>query len=125
MPIVKPSRYSYAETIERLLKTIAGAGNTVFATIDQAAAAKQAGLSMRPMSLIVFGNPKAGTPLLDAFPLVGLDLPLKILVWEQDRAVQIAYTPSSELASRYGITGKDAVIAAMDAALSTLAGTIA
>jgi uncharacterized protein (DUF302 family) len=125
MPVVKVSRYAYSETLARLRKSVTDAGNTVFATIDQAAAAKQSGLTMRPTTLIVFGNPKAGTPLMDAFPLAALDLPLKLVVWEQDATVSVAYVTGSELAARYGITGKDALIAAIDNALSALGDSIA
>ncbi|HKE36620.1 MAG TPA: DUF302 domain-containing protein, partial [Candidatus Baltobacteraceae bacterium] len=66
------SRHSYAETIAILTKEIGAAGNTVFVTIDQAAAAQSVGLSLRPTTLIVFGNPKAGTAFMDACPLLGL-----------------------------------------------------
>jgi uncharacterized protein (DUF302 family) len=125
MPVVKVSRYAYTDTLARLLKSISDAGNTVFATIDQAAAAKQSGLTMRPTTLIVFGNPKAGTPLMEAFPLVALDLPLKLVVWEQDASVSVAYATATELASRYGIAGKDALIAAIDNALNALGNSIA
>jgi uncharacterized protein (DUF302 family) len=125
MPTVKVSRYSYTDTLARLLKSITDAGNTVFATIDQAAAAKASGLTMRPTTLIMFGNPKGGTPLMDAFPLVAIDLPLKLVVWEQDASVSVAYTTASELAARYSITGKDALIAALDNVLNSLGGSIA
>jgi uncharacterized protein (DUF302 family) len=125
MAIVTTSRYAYAETLAHLTATISGAGNTIFATIDQAAAAQQAGLTLRPTTLIVFGNPKAGTALMNAYPLVALDLPLKLVVWEQDAVVSLAYTPAAELATRYGLAGEDAVIAAMDAALTRLANTVA
>ena len=74
--IVSISRYAYGETVERLMSAIAAAGTTLFAQIDQSAAAENAGLRLRPTTLLVFGNPKAGTPLMDAFPLAALDLPL-------------------------------------------------
>jgi uncharacterized protein (DUF302 family) len=124
MPVVKQSRYSYPDTIARLHEAITHAGNTIFITIDQAAAAEGSGLTMRPTSLIVFGNPKGGTPLMEAFPLVALDLPLKLAVWQDDGAVSVAYTRASELAARYGITGKDTMIAAMDHALEALGNAI-
>jgi uncharacterized protein (DUF302 family) len=120
MPVEWKSPYSYADTVARLQKAVVDAGNTIFITIDQAAAAKQVGLTLRPTALIVFGNPKGGTLLMDAFPLAALDLPLKLLVWEDDAAVHVAYTPAHELAARYTVSGKDALIAAMDAALKSL-----
>jgi uncharacterized protein (DUF302 family) len=125
MTVVTRSRYTYADTVAHLTKSIADAGNTIFATIDQAAAAKRAGLGLRPTMLIVFGNPKAGTSLMDSNPLAALDLPLKLLTWEEDAAVYVAHVPASELAARNNITGKDALIAAMDAALKGLAASIA
>jgi len=122
--VVTRSRYPYAETVSRLVTTITQAGNTVFATIDQAAAAQTAGLSLRPTTLIVFGNPKGGTLLMDAFPLVALDLPLKLLVWQDGDAVSVAHTPAAEIAARYGVTGKDALVATMDAALRMLTDSV-
>lgn len=122
--IVKISKHSYADTIAKLSSAITAAGNTIFATIDQAAAAASVGLSMRPTTLIIFGNPKAGTGLMVAFPLSGLDLPLKLLVWEEKGVVSVAYTPASEIAVRYHVTGMDPLIANMDHALDTLTGLI-
>ncbi|HEY6464400.1 MAG TPA: DUF302 domain-containing protein [Candidatus Acidoferrales bacterium] len=117
--ITKQSRYSYSETIVRLSKAIEDGGNTIFATIDQSAAALGAGLTLRPTSLFIFGNPKGGTPLMDAFPLVALELPLKLLVWEADGRVSVAFVPMADVATRYDVTGMDARIAAMDRALET------
>jgi Domain of unknown function DUF302 len=71
--MTKRRRLQYAETVETLKDSIAKAGNTIFASIDQSAAAASVGLTLRPMTLLAFGNPKAGTPLMDSFPLVGLD----------------------------------------------------
>jgi len=122
--MVKQSRYSYSDTIARLSKAIVDAGNRVFATIDQSRAAADAGLTLRPTSLIIFGNPKGGTPLMAAFPLVALDLPQKMLVWEEDGRVKVGYTQMSEIAQRYNITGRDAQITAMDHALDLLSATV-
>jgi uncharacterized protein (DUF302 family) len=123
--MVKQSRSSYADTIAALSKAIADAGNTIFATIDQAAAAKSTGLSLRPTTLMIFGNPKGGTPLMEAFPLIALDLPLKLLIWEDGAVVNVAYTPASEIASRYGVPANDPRIAAMDRALTALSDSVA
>ena len=76
------SPYPFADTVQRLLSAFSGHGIKVFATIDQMAEAIAAGLSMPPTTLIIFGSPKAGTPLMLAQPLSGLDLPLKVLVSE-------------------------------------------
>ncbi len=122
--MVKQSRYSFADTVARLSKSITDAGITIFATIDQAAAAASAGLTLRPTTLIIFGNPKAGTPLMQAFPLLALELPLKLLVWEDGGVVSVAYTPLSEIAKRYGVSGMDQQIAAMDRGLENLASSV-
>ena len=119
------SRLAYAETIETLKEAIVKAGNTIFACIDQTAAAQGAGLTLRPTMLIVFGNPRGGTPLMDAFPLVALDLPLKLLVWEDSLGVNVAYVPMSDIAARYGVTGMDARIEAMDRAVDSLISSVA
>jgi len=122
---VKTSRLSYAQTVAALSEAITSAGNTIFATIDQAAAAAGVGLSLRPTTLIVFGNPKGGTGLMAAFPLTALDLPLKLLVYEEDGAVKVAYVAASVIAERYAVTGMDALIANMDHVLDALTGSVA
>jgi uncharacterized protein (DUF302 family) len=125
LPVVRLSRYPYRETIERLCRAIVDGGNTVFATIDQAAAAARAGLTLRPTTLIVFGNPAGGTPLMARSPLLALDLPLKFLIFEEAGAVSVAYAPMSEIARRYGVTEPQAQVAAIDRALGVLAGSVA
>ncbi|MGC2130527.1 MAG: DUF302 domain-containing protein [Candidatus Aquilonibacter sp.] len=124
MATTKKSRHSFAATITQLSTAIATGGNTIFATIDQAAAAHGVGMTLRPTTLIVFGNPKGGTPLMDAFPLVALDLPLKLLVWQDGESVNVTYVPMSEIASRYGVTGMDARVEAMDHALDALTNAV-
>jgi uncharacterized protein (DUF302 family) len=122
--VVKTSRYSYADTIAKLSAAITGAGNRVFATIDQTAAATSVGLTLRPTTLIVFGNPKGGTGLMAAFPLTALDLPLKLVVWEEQGLVSVAYVPPEEIAARYNVTGMDALIANMSHALDALTNLV-
>jgi uncharacterized protein (DUF302 family) len=122
--VTKRSRLSYKETLATLAQHITGGGNTIFATIDQAAAAQSAGTTLRPTTLIVFGNPKAGTPLMDAFPLVGLELPLKIQVWEEIGTVSLAYETLTSIAARYGVTGMDERVAMIDHAVDTLTNTV-
>ena len=117
-------RHSYADSIALLEKAITDAGNRIFCKIDQAAAASEVGMALRPTTLILFGNPKGGTPLMDAFPVVALELPLKLVVWEERGSVSIAYVPASEIATRYGVTGMDARIDAMDKALSAIARSV-
>ncbi len=123
--MIRASRYAYSETVARLTKAAEDAGNTIFAVIDQAAAAAGVGLALRPTTLILFGNPKGGTPLMAAFPLTALDLPLKLLVWEESGLVSVAYTPVSDIAARYDVTGMEARIEAMDRALAALVAGVA
>lgn len=123
--MIKRSRFPYTETLTTLKETIVKRGNTIFASIDQAAAAESVGMTLRPTTLIVFGNPKGGTPLMDSFPLIALDLPLKLLVWEEGGTVDLAYVTMSEIAARYGVTGMDARIEAMDHAVDSLTNTVA
>jgi uncharacterized protein (DUF302 family) len=122
--MTKQSRHTYAETIAKLSEAITSAGNTIFTIIDQSAAASSVGQTLRPTSLIVFGNPKGGTPLMNAFPLVALELPLKFLVWDEAGNVQVAFVPMSHIAARYNVTGMDAQVAAIDGALSKLSDAI-
>jgi uncharacterized protein (DUF302 family) len=96
----------------------------VFATIDQSNAATTVGLTLRPTTLIVFGNPKAGTGLMQRFPPIALELPLKIAIWEEAGIVIVAYTPMSELAARYGVPTSDAVVRAIDVNLAALAASV-
>ncbi|MBS0431917.1 MAG: DUF302 domain-containing protein [Proteobacteria bacterium] len=98
------SPYGFADTVQRLLAAFAVKGIKVFATIDQQAEARAVGLAMPPTTLIVFGNPKAGTPLMLANPQVGLDLPLKVLVCEPEPGeVVVFFTAASEIIDRYSL----------------------
>lgn len=99
------SPYSFADTVQRLLAAFAEKSIKVFATIDQQAEARAVGLAMPPTTLIVFGNPKAGTPLMLANPQVGVDLPLKVLVCEPDPGqVAVFFTAASELVERHSLS---------------------
>ena len=122
--VVKVSRHSYADTVAQLESTIAKAGGTVFATIDQSAAAEAVGMTLRPTTLIVFGNPKGGTPLMAAFPLVALDLPLRVVVWEDEGRVSVAYTPPQAFVERYDLKGQDNTISAMSHQLEALVASV-
>ena len=122
--MTKTSNYPYGETVERLKGAIVKAENTLFATIDQAEAAEKAGLSLRPTMLILFGSPKAGTPLMEACAPLGLDLPLKLQVWEDSGAVTVAYWQAEEIAARYDIAGFDLQLARIDAALDMLTDVV-
>lgn len=111
--ITKPSKYSVEETVTRFeaaVKEKATAGFMVFAQIDHAAAAKKFGLDMRPRTVIVFGNPKLGTPSMVKTPLLAIDVPPKALVWEDDQGkVWLSYNSSDYLYKtiypRHGVAG--------------------
>jgi uncharacterized protein (DUF302 family) len=99
-----PSPYSVDVTISKLLAVIESKGLTVFAHIDHGAGATQAGLTMPPAHVLIFGNAKAGTPLMLASPLLALDLPLKVLVWEDvDKKVWASYNTTEFLGQRHNI----------------------
>lgn len=119
--ISKASKHSASDTVSRLEAVLVSSGMTLFARIDHKAEAEKVGLAMRPAHLIVFGNPKGGTPLMVASPSVAIDLPLKALVWEDAAGrVWLSYNSASYLRSRHGITGKDEAIAALDRALDAM-----
>jgi len=100
----KPSPYSVDETVRRLDETVRGKGLTVFARVDHCAAAREAGLEMQDEQVLIFGSPRAGTPLMVARPLVGLDLPLRVLVWRApDGQVWASYQDAAFIARRYGL----------------------
>jgi uncharacterized protein (DUF302 family) len=98
------SPHSFADTVRRLLAAFEDHGIKVFAIIDQQAEARAAGLAMPPMTLIVFGNPKAGTPLMVARPESGLDLPLKVLVSEpQPGRVCVSLNTAAYIVERHSL----------------------
>ena len=98
------SAYPVGETMRRIEETARSKGLTVFARIDHGAGARDVGLTMQEEQLIVFGNPRAGTPLMVARPLVGLDLPLRVLVWQDPWGrVWVSYNESAFIAQRFGL----------------------
>ena len=109
------------ETLDRLEAEIQARGLTIFARIDHAAAAAEAGLELRPTLLIVFGNARGGTPLMQSVQTVGIDLPLKVLVW-QDAAGKtwISYNEPSWIVQRHGITEAEAIVTKMADQLSAI-----
>jgi len=93
-----------AETADRLESLLKGKGVKVFSRIDQAAEANVAGLTMRPMVLLIFGDPKTGTPLMTRFPSIAIDLPLKALIWESaEGKVWLSYNSPQFLRDRHGL----------------------
>ena len=82
--VVKQSPHSVSKTLDRLTAVMQKKGLTIYARVDHAAGAKKAGLVMKPTELLIFGNPKMGTPLMLAKRTIGVDLPLKVLAWQDD-----------------------------------------
>jgi uncharacterized protein (DUF302 family) len=102
--ITKPSSFSAKEIVERLQETMRSRGLTIFAHINHSEEARRVGLEMQEAHVLIFGSPKAGTPLMIASPLLALELPLKVLVWQgSDGRVWVSYTSSAYLAARYSI----------------------
>jgi uncharacterized protein (DUF302 family) len=100
----KSSNRSVDSTVTRLVEMVEARGMKVFAVIDQAEEARQAGLHLRPTTLVVFGNPAAGTQVMDAVPLAALDLPLKVLVWADGDQTQVSYVSPTALGVRYDLS---------------------
>lgn len=106
--VTRPSKHTVAETADHLEAGLRQAGATVFAHIDYAQSAHDAGLELNPLVLILYGNPKAGTPLMAQSPSIGIDLPLKLVVWQAGSGkVFIAFNSADYLAHtllpRHGI----------------------
>jgi len=96
-----PSPYPVVETADRLQRLLHAKGMKIFARIDQAAEAVSAGMTLRPTILLLFGNPKTGTPLMEQFPSLAIDLPLKALIWEASDKVYLSFVSPEYLQQRH------------------------
>ena len=116
------SEFSVRETVDRLEHIIGSRGFSVFAHIDHSAAASKSGMQLRPTELLVFGNPKVGTSLMQDKQTAGLDLPAKILVWEAaDSSVWLSYNAATWIAKRHDLGAKsDASIMKIEAVLADI-----
>lgn len=104
--ITVQSNYGPAETMSRLETAVRSKGLTVFAHIDHAAGAAAVGMSLRPTDLLIFGNAKGGTPLMQSLQTVGIDLPLKALVWQDASGITwVSYNDMAWIARRQGLDG--------------------
>ena len=102
--IDKPSKHSVDETVEKLKKFLEAREITLFALVDHGGEAEKAGMKMRPTKLMIFGSPKAGTPLMLAAPSMAIDLPLKLLVWEDGQEkVWVSYNSPEYLKERHNL----------------------
>jgi uncharacterized protein (DUF302 family) len=102
--VTKPSPRTVTDTVARLTELVEAKGMKLFAVIDQRAEASQVGLQLRETVLVLFGSPAAGTPVMAAAPLAALDLPLKVLIWDDEGRAKVTYTAPEALALRYGLT---------------------
>lgn len=123
--VSRRSPWSVAETVTRLVSAIEGGGAKLFATIDHSAEAERVGLSLRDTKVLVFGSPAVGTPLMQEKPLIALDLPLKVLVWQDnDDEVWMTHLAGPWLADRHGIdTNLAKVLSAVDVLVGHVAGS--
>jgi uncharacterized protein (DUF302 family) len=116
------SAHDVETTADRLVAALEEKGMTVFRRVDHAAGAEEVGQELGPTELVIFGNPKVGTPLMRCGRTVAIDLPQKALIWEDDSgAVLFAYNSPQYLAKRHGIEGCDEVIAKIEKALANFA----
>lgn len=121
--VVKPSAHSVAGTIDRLEGLLKAKGIAVVARVDHGAAAKKADMKLNPTQLLIFGNPKLGTPLMQSNQTIGIDLPLKVLAWQDNAGkVWVGYSEPSELTKRHGIENRDDVAGKISGVLKQLVG---
>ena len=100
------SPHTVPATVDRVIAALGRRGITLFARIDHAAGARNAGLALADEEVLIFGDPRAGTPLMQADPTVGYELPLRLLVWDAGGQTKIGYRPPTELASDFAITAQ-------------------
>jgi uncharacterized protein (DUF302 family) len=123
--IVKRSANGYDETTRSLVEAIERRGLTVFARIDHAGAAREVGLELPDEEVVVFGNPRSGTPLMQSDPRVGIELPLRILVWRQGENVLLGYSDPRELSGSYDLVPVQSVLEQMATLLDDLVAEVA
>jgi len=115
------SATSFDSTLARLERAAAAKGLNVAAKIDHAAAAKRAGLTLRPTTRVIAGNPAAGTPLMLADQTMGVELPLRFLVWQgEDGKARVSYDPIKSIATRHSVSGRDEVLTKMTGAIESI-----
>jgi uncharacterized protein (DUF302 family) len=119
--VTKLSPWSLADTVARLSAVVAARGMEVFAVIDHSGKARDVGLDLRGTKLVIFGSPSAATPVIEAAPLAALDLPLRVVVWEDGYQTLVSYPAPAAVARRYGLDGDlAAAFAAIDALTSAV-----
>ncbi|MEE2953007.1 MAG: DUF302 domain-containing protein [Pseudomonadota bacterium] len=123
--VTKVSAHSVPDTVSALTAAIEGAGATIMATVDHAENASFVGLELPPTTVVIFGNPKIGTPLMQEQRSIAIDLPQKILVWEEGGQTLVGYVAPTELAERLGIAKDAEPILMMEKALDRLSSVAA
>lgn len=118
--IIKNSASDVATTADKLVAAVEAAGATVFARVDHAEGARSVDAQLDPMVLVMFGNPKLGTPILQASPVTSLDLPVRVLIWEENGTTKVGYLDPDELEDRYDVDGADQAFDMMAGALKKL-----
>ncbi|MEM8539364.1 MAG: DUF302 domain-containing protein [Pseudomonadota bacterium] len=118
--IIKDSASDVAATADKLVAAVEGAGAKVFARVDHAAGAASIDAELAPMTLVMFGNPKLGTPILQNAPQAGLDLPIRVLIWDDNGSTKIGYLDPADLKARYEVEGADKSFEMMTGALGKL-----
>jgi uncharacterized protein (DUF302 family) len=119
--VTKKSAHDLAKTTERLEAAIKSRGAAIVAKVDHAAAAKANGLELGPTLVVIFGSPKLGTPLMQSAQTAGLDLPMKVLVWQDAAgAVQVSYWAPAALGRAHAIKDRDDVLKTITGALATI-----
>jgi len=117
------SAVSFDSTLARLERAATSRGIAIAARIDHAAAARRANLTLRPTTLVIAGNPAAGTPLMQADQTMGVELPLRFLVWQgEDGKARVSYDPIKAIAARHGVTGRDELLTRMTGAIEAIVG---
>jgi uncharacterized protein (DUF302 family) len=102
--VTKLSPHSVQETVARITSILESKGVKLFAVVDHSGEAAAVGLELRDTKVMIFGAPQAGTPVMQAAPLAALDLPLKVLIWQDGEETKVTYAPPSVLAERYGLS---------------------
>ena len=123
--VTQSSPHSVSVTADKLVAAVEKAGATVFARIDHQAGAKKIGDELAGATLVVFGNPKLGTPIMKSNIKAGLDLPIRVLIWEEGGKTTLGALSADALKSRYGIEGADGALMKMKGAVGNLMGAAA
>jgi len=116
------SPHGVRETLDRAVAALGRRGITVFARIDHGGGARAAGLELGDEELIVFGDPRVGTLLMQSDPAVGYELPLRLLAWRERDGTKLGYRPAGELTGEYALGGREEALARIDGLLAELVG---